>query len=65
MTAILSDQELDIILKKDFTNVFRSEYFQVKGVTMPRRFEEMQDDILKWDVKQQDVWICSFPKTGR
>uniref|UniRef100_A0A6P7EY40 Estrogen sulfotransferase, testis isoform-like n=1 Tax=Diabrotica virgifera virgifera TaxID=50390 RepID=A0A6P7EY40_DIAVI len=59
-----SNEELEKWLDRDFTSVFRSGYVNVKGVTMPRRFEELQSDIFNWNVSERDVWICSFPKTG-
>ncbi|KAJ8917838.1 hypothetical protein NQ315_010750 [Exocentrus adspersus] len=56
--------ELDEILKKYFTNKFRTGYVTAKGVTMPERFAEMEEDIYNFEVCEDDVWICSFPKTG-
>lgn len=57
--------ELDEILKKYFTSKFRSGYAAVKGVTMPERFAEMQEEIYNLQVNEDDVWVCSFPKTGK
>lgn len=57
-------ENLDNILKKHFTNSFRLGYCTVDGVSMPVRFQEMHQDILEWPVNEEDVWICSFPKTG-
>ncbi|XP_030749750.1 sulfotransferase family cytosolic 1B member 1-like [Sitophilus oryzae] len=54
----------DALLNKYFVNRFRKGYVTVDGVTMPVRFKELQENILNWNVNEQDVWICSFPKTG-
>ncbi|CAG9821979.1 unnamed protein product, partial [Phaedon cochleariae] len=59
-----NNSDLENILKHDFTSTFRPGYITVEGVTMPKRFEELREDIYNWDVKEEDVWICSFPKTG-
>ncbi|CAG9859341.1 unnamed protein product [Phyllotreta striolata] len=59
-----SNAELDFILHRDFTTVFRSGYVQVKGVTLPRRFLDIQNDISNWTVRDRDIWIVTFPKTG-
>ncbi|CAH1999714.1 unnamed protein product [Acanthoscelides obtectus] len=64
MTARLTEEQLDEILQRDFTSSFRRGYVKVKGFTMPKRFEELQDEIHNWDVRNEDIWICSFPKTG-
>ncbi|KAJ8982719.1 hypothetical protein NQ317_019510 [Molorchus minor] len=59
------DAELDQILDKHFKNKFRSGYVNIKGFSMPKRFEDMQEDIYNWNVlSDKDVWISSFPKTG-
>lgn len=57
--------ELKEILQKYFTNKFRSGYVTVEGVTMPERFAEMQEEIFNMEVNENDVWVCSFPKTGK
>lgn len=66
LKMVISDknEELDEILLKDFTTVFRPGYINVEGVTMPQRFAEMRDDIHNMEVNEDDVWVCSFPKTG-
>lgn len=64
MVGQTSTDELAKILNEKFTNIFRHGYVTVKGVTMPKRYEEMQQEIENWSVSEQDVWICSFPKTG-
>ncbi|XP_018573177.1 sulfotransferase family cytosolic 1B member 1-like [Anoplophora glabripennis] len=58
------DADLDEVLRKYFTSKFRSGYVTAKGVTMPERFAEMQEEIYNLEVNENDVWVCSFPKTG-
>lgn len=60
-----SKEDLDEILKKYFTNSFRHGYYTVKGVTMPIRYQEMKREIDELCVNEEDIWICSFPKTGK
>ncbi|KAL1491373.1 hypothetical protein ABEB36_011980 [Hypothenemus hampei] len=60
----VSEARLDAILQKYFTNSFRMGYISVDGVTMPVRYREMEEEIFNWKVNEEDVWICSFPKTG-
>ncbi|KAF7265623.1 hypothetical protein GWI33_020976 [Rhynchophorus ferrugineus] len=61
---IMENARYDAILMKNFTSRFRKGYVTVDGVTMPLRFKEMQEEISNWDTNEEDVWICSFPKTG-
>lgn len=60
-----NNEELDEILRQDFTTVFRPGYINVNGVTMPERYAEMKQDIFNLEVSENDVWVCSFPKTGK
>ncbi|XP_050304366.1 uncharacterized protein LOC126741932 [Anthonomus grandis grandis] len=60
----VENARLDGILRKYFTNKFRKGYVEVDGVTMPARYRDMQEEIFNWSVSEEDVWICSFPKTG-
>lgn len=58
------DSVQDITLEENFTNEFRSGYISVNGVTMPERFKDFKDAIENFEVYDDDIWICSFPKTG-
>lgn len=33
-------------------------------VFMPSRFRDIGEDILKLDIRSDDVWMCSYPRTG-
>ncbi|KAG5891566.1 hypothetical protein JTB14_015833 [Gonioctena quinquepunctata] len=58
------DGELDEIMEKNYTSTFRTGYITLRGVAMPKRFEDIQENIYNLNVREEDVWICSFPKTG-
>lgn len=66
LKMVISDDNtaLDEVLRRDFTTVFRPGYITLKGVTMPQRFDELRKDIYDLEVSENDVWVCSFPKTG-
>lgn len=59
------NQELDTILEEKFTNTFRKGYCTVKGYTFPVRYLDLKEAFDKFDVNEQDIWICSFPKCGK
>lgn len=62
---VIEDGEYGKILMEKFTNKFRKGYIDIKGITMPLRFADMADEILNWEVYNTDLWISSFPKTGK
>ncbi|KAJ8960062.1 hypothetical protein NQ318_009504, partial [Aromia moschata] len=64
MVIVDNEEELDAILDKYFTCPFRFGHVKVKGVTMPKRYAEMEEEIYNWEVNDKDIWMCSFPKTG-
>ncbi|KAK2575938.1 hypothetical protein KPH14_007300 [Odynerus spinipes] len=55
---------LDRILKEKFTSEFRTGYITVDGVCLPERYEHFAEQIENFEVKDDDVWVCTFPKTG-
>ncbi|XP_076651410.1 luciferin sulfotransferase [Halictus rubicundus] len=59
-----ADVDLDRILQEKFTNEFRKGYVTVNGVCLPKRYEEFAKAIEEFNVRDDDVWVCSFPKTG-
>ena len=56
--------DLDQILKDKFTTEFRKEYTTVQGICLPKKYEDFAQIIENFEIRDDDVWICSFPKTG-
>ncbi|KAK5644366.1 hypothetical protein RI129_005666 [Pyrocoelia pectoralis] len=54
----------DEVLSEYFTNIFRPGYIHVKGTTLPKRFLDVCNVIENFTVYDDDLWICSFPKSG-
>lgn len=52
------------LLKKYFINDFRFGYKRYRGVTMPVSFEPYMDKIENLIVREDDIWVMSYPKTG-
>ncbi|KAL1449725.1 hypothetical protein WDU94_002205 [Cyamophila willieti] len=61
---ISNETEIGKVLKSKFTSSFRTGYVRCKGVCMPEYYVEFAEDIINMDVRDDDVWVCSFPKTG-
>ncbi|KAF5279518.1 hypothetical protein FQR65_LT03340 [Abscondita terminalis] len=52
------------VLDEHFTNIFRSGYISVGGTTLADNYKHVYKDIENFVVYDDDIWICSFPKTG-
>ncbi|XP_076677958.1 luciferin sulfotransferase isoform X2 [Andrena cerasifolii] len=61
---IKADKDLAQILEESFTTEFRKGYITVNGVCMPERFQKFARAIEDFEVRDDDTWVCSFPKTG-
>ncbi|XP_026674211.1 sulfotransferase 1 family member D1-like [Ceratina calcarata] len=58
------NEDLDRLLKEKFTNDFRKGYVTVQGVCLPITYKRFEEEIENFEVKDDDVWVCSFPKSG-
>ncbi|XP_046418746.1 luciferin sulfotransferase-like [Neodiprion fabricii] len=56
--------ELGEILQKTFTNYFRTAYIKVDGCILPENYKQFADAIENFEVRDDDIWVCSYPKTG-
>lgn len=59
-----SEKELDRLLRDKFTNEFRTGYITIDKVCLPEYFQKFSDKIENFEVRDDDTWVCSFPKTG-
>ena len=62
--SITSEVDLDQLLRDKFTNEFRTGYITFDGFCLPEYFLKFADQIENFEVRDDDVWVCSFPKTG-
>lgn len=58
------DSRVSRILDESFVTEFRNGYVKVNGFVLPMYFKEFGQRILDMDVRDDDVWVCSYPKTG-
>ncbi|XP_065211067.1 luciferin sulfotransferase-like [Planococcus citri] len=58
------DSETNDLLLKYFTTPFRTGYIKCKGYVLPEYFREFGDRIRQMEIRDDDIWVCSFPKTG-
>ncbi|XP_050058538.1 luciferin sulfotransferase-like [Aphis gossypii] len=58
------DNEISDFINKSFDNTFRKGYTKANGVMLPVSFKKFGQCILDMEIRDDDVWVCSFPKTG-
>ncbi|XP_015111028.1 sulfotransferase 1 family member D1 [Diachasma alloeum] len=47
-----------------FKSHFQSNFITIKGVRFPEAFTKHADDIENFKVRDDDIWVCTFPKAG-
>ena len=58
------DGELGDILQKRFISAFRTGYIKSRGYVLPEYYKKFGHRVENLQVRNDDVWIVSFPKTG-
>lgn len=58
------DNEVSDILNKCFVTSFRNGYIKANDVVLPVYFKKFGQRIQDMDIRDDDVWVCSYPKTG-
>lgn len=52
-------------LRQNFLNPTVGEFIDYKGCILSPTFHELQEKIYNMEVREDDVWIMSYPKTGK
>lgn len=58
------DNEVSDILNKCFVTSFRNGYIKANDVVLPVYFKKFGQRIQDMDIRDDDIWVCSYPKTG-
>jgi len=58
------DNEQSDILNKCFVNIFQYGFIKANDVMLPVYFKKFGQCILDMDIRDDDIWVCSYPKTG-
>jgi len=59
------DGDLGDILLKNFTNCFRPGYVKSRGYILPEYYKKFGQKVKELEVRDDDLWVVSFPKTGK
>lgn len=52
-------------LEKYCLSSYRTGFVTCKDTVVPEYFTHFGDRILKMNIRPDDLWVCSFPKTGK
>lgn len=61
------DTDMNKLFHKYFVNDYRKGYVQVgeKKVILPKLYEKIADKIENLEIRDSDVWIVTYPKSGK
>ncbi|KAG8316989.1 aryl sulfotransferase activity protein, partial [Homalodisca vitripennis] len=52
------------LLLKHFSTVYPQGFLRCEGTLLPTGYSKFAEEILNFEIRDDDVWVCSFPKTG-
>ncbi|KAL5235519.1 hypothetical protein ACI65C_002929 [Semiaphis heraclei] len=58
------DNEVSDILNKCFVTSFRNGHIKANDFMLPVNFKKFGQCILDMDIRDDDIWVCSYPKSG-
>lgn len=58
------DSDVSDLLNECFVTSFRNGYVKANGVVFPVYFKKFGQRIQDMDVRDDDIWVCSYPKSG-
>lgn len=58
------DSESDKILAECIAPEVDMKYITYKSMFIPATYELIADSIENFEVRDDDIWVCSFPKSG-
>ncbi|OXU28963.1 hypothetical protein TSAR_015793 [Trichomalopsis sarcophagae] len=58
------DSELDQILSECLSEDVPIQCINYKGLFVPDTYPVIADSVENFEVRDDDIWVCSFPKTG-
>ncbi|KAG8291805.1 hypothetical protein J6590_052773 [Homalodisca vitripennis] len=60
------EEQYEDLLKKHFVNDFQRGFLRcgTGGTVMPVHFKSIADEIHNLEIRDDDIFVCSFPKSG-
>lgn len=52
-------------LLENYTTELRTGYVKCKGHLFPNTFKHFGNEIECMEVRDDDIWVCTFPKSGK
>lgn len=60
-----NNNDIDELLKRTIFNKFVEKYTQVDGYSLGPKHEQFKHLIDNFQVRDNDVWVTSYPKSGK
>lgn len=60
----MNSSNIDELIKSTSINDFLPGYNECKGYMLGYRYNENKDQIDNLEVRDSDIWVCTYPKTG-
>lgn len=57
--------DLDRLAVETLTEKARTNYVWINGVYLPEEYKKIADAVENFEVRDDDVWVCSFQKSGK
>ena len=58
-----SEEDLEFIMKERFSEP--NKFADYKGTFLPKKFCKFAESIENFQVRDDDIWLCSFPRSGK
>ena len=62
---ITDDIKLDRLLNEQFKSDLGTGYANFNGTCLPKRYKDFAHAIENFEIRDDDVWLCGFSKTGK
>lgn len=63
--AVNMDTDLDKLAFETLTEKAQTNFVRVDGIFLPEDYKKYADEVENFQVEDDDVWVCSFQKSGK
>lgn len=57
--------DLDQLAVENLTKKAQTNFVWVNGVYLPNEYKRIANAIENFEVRDDDIWVCSFPRSGK
>ncbi|XP_014227591.1 sulfotransferase 1C4-like [Trichogramma pretiosum] len=63
-SSTMSEVDLERLAYETLTEKARTNFIKIDGVFLPEDYKQIADAVENFEVRDDDVWVCSFQKSG-